>query len=72
MFLQGAITALIPPGLNSITQGIVGMEGMTAQVAQNEMMHHFGTTIIVLVGSILAFVFSQALNFSLAPVLWHV
>jgi len=63
MFLQGAITALIPPGLNSITQGIVGMEGMTAQVAQNEMMHHFGTTIIVLVGSILAFVFYPSIEF---------
>jgi len=54
-FLQGAVTALIPPGLNSITQGIVGSEGMTSQVSQNEIMNHLGTAIIVLSGSLLAF-----------------
>lgn len=54
-FLQGGITALIPPGLNSITQGIVGATGMTKQVARNEMNNHFGTAVIVLVGSLLAF-----------------
>ncbi len=54
-FLQGAMTALIPPGLNSITQGIVGSVGMTSQVSMNEMMNHLGTAIIVLVGSLLAF-----------------
>eukprot|EP00559_Dactyliosolen_fragilissimus_P008265 CAMPEP_0184856926 /NCGR_PEP_ID=MMETSP0580-20130426/2082_1 /TAXON_ID=1118495 /ORGANISM="Dactyliosolen fragilissimus" /LENGTH=464 /DNA_ID=CAMNT_0027352209 /DNA_START=66 /DNA_END=1457 /DNA_ORIENTATION=+ len=53
--LQGAVTALIPPGLNSITQGIVGSEGMTDQVSKNEIMNHFGTAIIVLSGSLLAF-----------------
>ena len=53
--LQGATTALIPPGLNSITQGIVGSVGMTSQVSQNEMMNHLGTAIIVLVGSCLAY-----------------
>jgi len=52
-FLQGAITAFIPPGLNSITQGIVGAKGMTSQVSVNEMMNHMGTAIIVLVGSLL-------------------
>jgi len=55
-FLQGAITALIPPGLNSITQGIVGTVGMTSQVSMNEMMNHLGTAIIVLTGSLLAYV----------------
>ncbi len=54
-FLQGAITALIPPGLNSITQGLVGIEGMTSQVAKNEMMNHLGTAIIVIFGSLLAY-----------------
>jgi MFS family permease len=54
-FLQGAVTSLIPPGLNSITQGIVGTVGMTGQVAKNEMMNHLGTAIIVLTGSLLAF-----------------
>ncbi|KAL7577018.1 hypothetical protein ACA910_006764 [Epithemia clementina (nom. ined.)] len=52
-FLQGAVTSFIPPGLNSITQGIVGASGMTQQVAINEMMNHLGTAFIVLVGSLL-------------------
>mmetsp|Transcript_6421 Transcript_6421/g.12680 ORF Transcript_6421/g.12680 Transcript_6421/m.12680 type:complete len:487 (+) Transcript_6421:244-1704(+) len=54
-FLQGGITAMIPPGLNSITQGIVGSVGMTKQVSENEMRNHFGTAIIVLTGSLIAF-----------------
>mmetsp|Transcript_22482 Transcript_22482/g.47360 ORF Transcript_22482/g.47360 Transcript_22482/m.47360 type:complete len:483 (+) Transcript_22482:194-1642(+) len=54
-FIQGAVTALIPPGLNSITQGIVGADGMTRQVSNNEMRNHFGTAIIVLTGSLIAF-----------------
>lgn len=53
--LQGAVTALIPPGLNSITQGIVGSVGMTGQVAMNEMMNHLGTAIIVFSGSMIAY-----------------
>lgn len=54
-FLQGAITALIPPGLNSITQGIVGAKGMTKQVSSNESMSHLGTSIMFLTGSLLAY-----------------
>ena len=54
-FIQGGVTALIPPGLNSITQGIVGSVGMTKQVSNNEMRNHFGTAIIVLTGSLIAF-----------------
>lgn len=54
-FVQGGVTALIPPGLNSITQGIVGSDGMTQQVSNNEMRNHFGTAIIVLTGSLAAF-----------------
>ena len=54
-FLQGAVTSLIPPGLNSITQGIVGAVGMTEQVSMNEMMNHLGTAIIVLTASLIAF-----------------
>lgn len=53
--IQGAVTAMIPPGLNSITQGIVGSEGMTRQVSNNEMRNHAGTAIIVLTGSVMAF-----------------
>eukprot|EP00592_Proboscia_alata_P007496 CAMPEP_0194361168 /NCGR_PEP_ID=MMETSP0174-20130528/8733_1 /TAXON_ID=216777 /ORGANISM="Proboscia alata, Strain PI-D3" /LENGTH=497 /DNA_ID=CAMNT_0039133227 /DNA_START=12 /DNA_END=1505 /DNA_ORIENTATION=+ len=54
-FLQGAVTALIPCGLNSITQGIVGTVGMTQQVSRNEMMNHLGTAIIVFTGSFIAY-----------------
>ncbi len=53
--IQGAVSSFIPPGLNSITQGIVGAVGMTEQVAVNEMMNHLGTAIIVLTGSLIAF-----------------
>lgn len=54
-FVQGAVTSFIPPGLNSITQGIVGSVGMTSAVSMNEMMNHLGTAIIVLTGSLTAF-----------------
>lgn len=53
--LQGGVTSCIPPGLNSITQGIVGGSRMTGQVAQNEMMNHLGTALIVLSGSLLGY-----------------
>jgi len=55
-FLQGGVTSFIPPGLNSITQGIVGSVGMTQQVSVNEMMNHLGTAILVLLGSIVAYI----------------
>jgi len=55
-FVQGGVTSFIPPGLNSITQGIVGSVGMTQQVSVNEMMNHLGTAILVLVGSIVAYI----------------
>jgi MFS family permease len=42
-FVQGAVTSFIPPGLNSITQGIVGSQGMTQQVSVNEMMKYVGS-----------------------------
>lgn len=55
-FIQGGVTSFIPPGLNSITQGIVGSSGMTTQVSVNEMMNHLGTAILVLSGSLVAYV----------------
>ena len=42
--LQGAVTALIPPGLSSVAQGIAGAGGMTRQ-ADDEMRNHFGTAV---------------------------
>jgi MFS family permease len=62
-FLQGAVTSFIPPGLNSITQGIVGVAGMTSQVSTNEMMNHLGTAIIVLTGSVVGVILYPDLGF---------
>jgi MFS family permease len=62
-FLQGGITSFIPPGLNSITQGIVGAVGMTEQVSINEMMNHLGTAIIVFTGSLIAFALYPNIGF---------
>ena len=53
--LQGACTAIQPPGLNSITLGIVGAPGFTRQVARNTMMRHIGSAINVGLGSLLAY-----------------
>lgn len=54
-FLQAICTATIPPSLNSITQGIVGAVGMTFQASRNDMMSHLGTSITVLLASVLAY-----------------
>jgi len=62
-FLQGAVTSFIPPGLNSITQGIVGAAGMTSQVAVNEMMNHLGTGILVLMGSVVGVILYPDLGY---------
>lgn len=69
-FVQGSITSFIPPGLNSITQGIVGSVGMTEQVATNEMMNHLGTAILVTIGSVVAFFLypSIGLLFIVSPI----
>ena len=69
-FLQGGITSFIPPGLNSITQGIVGAVGMTEQVAVNEMMNHLGTAILVTTGSVVAYFLypSIGLLFAVSPI----
>lgn len=69
-FIQGAVTSFIPPGLNSITQGIVTAAGMTQQVAVNEMMNHLGTAIIVLCGSLLGVLLypDLALLFIVSPI----
>jgi MFS family permease len=69
-FVQGGITSFIPPGLNSITQGIVGAVGMTEQVSTNEMMNHLGTAILVAIGSVVAFFLypSIGLLFIVSPI----
>ncbi len=68
--LQGAVTAFIPTGLNSITQGIVGAAGMTRQVSTNEMMNHLGTAISVLIASAIAYLLfpNVAFLFLVSPV----
>jgi len=53
--LQGGVTAILPPGYNGITLGIVGSTGFTHQVSRNRMMNHMGTALIVASGSLLAY-----------------
>mmetsp|Transcript_24413 Transcript_24413/g.57670 ORF Transcript_24413/g.57670 Transcript_24413/m.57670 type:complete len:514 (-) Transcript_24413:301-1842(-) len=69
-FIQGGVTSFIPPGLNSITQGIVGSVGMTQQVSVNEMMNHLGTAILVLLGSVVAYFLypNIGLLFAVSPI----
>ena len=54
--LQGACTAVLPPGFNSITMGIVGSRGFTHQVSRNRMMNHIGTALVVAAGSLMAYI----------------
>ena len=53
--LQGTMSAIVPPGFNGITLGIVGSTGFTHQVSRNRMMNHLGTALIVGTGSLLAY-----------------
>ena len=53
--LQGGFTAVLMPGFNGITLGIVGSTGFTHQVSRNRMMNHIGTATVVVFGSLLAY-----------------
>jgi MFS family permease len=53
--LQGGVTAILLPGFNGITLGIVGSTGFTHQVSRNRMMNHIGTATVVAFGSLLAY-----------------
>ena len=54
--IQGGITAILPPGFNGITLGIVGGSGFTYQVSRNRMMNHIGTALVIAIGSLIAYV----------------
>ena len=53
--LQGGITAILPPGFNGITLGIVGSTGFTHQVSRNRMMNHMGTALVVAIGTLISY-----------------
>mmetsp|Transcript_26847 Transcript_26847/g.61809 ORF Transcript_26847/g.61809 Transcript_26847/m.61809 type:complete len:626 (-) Transcript_26847:481-2358(-) len=53
--VQGCCTGFFIPGLNAITQGIVGADGMTKQVSRNKMMAHLGTAILMLSSGMVAY-----------------
>ena len=53
--IQGGASAILPPGFNSVTLGIVGGTGFTVQVARNRTMRHAGTALIVATGSLIAY-----------------
>ena len=68
--LQGGMTAILAPGFNGITLGIVGSKGFTRQVSRNRMMTHTGTAVMVSMGSIVAYALYPALGvlFFSAPI----
>lgn len=68
--IQGGLTAILPPGFNGITLGIVGRKGFTYQVSRNRMMTHLGTALVVAAGSLLAYYYYPNLEylFSVSPV----
>ena len=53
--IQGGASAILPPGFNSVTLGIVGSRGFTVQVSNNRFMNHIGTALIVAFGSLIAY-----------------
>jgi MFS family permease len=53
--LQGGIIAILPPGFNGITLGIVGSTGFTHQVSRNRMMNHMGTALVVAIGTLISY-----------------
>jgi MFS family permease len=53
--LQGGIIAILPPGFNGITLGIVGSAGFTHQVSRNRMMNHMGTALVVAIGTLISY-----------------
>lgn len=61
--IQGGLTAILPPGFNAITLGIVGTKGFTYQVSRNRMMNHMGTALVVAAGSLIAYYYYPNLGF---------
>jgi len=53
--LQGGVTAILPPGFNGVTLGIVGSTGFTHQVSRNRMMQHLGTASVVAIGTVISY-----------------
>ena len=53
--LQGGVTAILPPGFNGVTLGIVGSAGFTHQVSRNRMMQHLGTATVVAIGTVISY-----------------
>ena len=60
--MQGGLTAILPPGFNGITMGIVGSKGFTHQVSRNRLMNHLGTALVVAAGSLLAYYYYPNLS----------
>jgi MFS family permease len=55
VLIQGGSSAILPPGFQGITLGIVGSTGFTYQVSRNRMMNHIGTALVVAIGSLVAY-----------------
>jgi MFS family permease len=53
--LQGGVCAILPPGFNALTLGIVGATGFTHQVSRNRMAQHLGTATVVAIGTVISY-----------------
>ena len=53
--LQGSVCAILPPGFNALTLGIVGATGFTHQVSRNRMAQHLGTATVVVIGTVISY-----------------
>jgi len=53
-FLQGAVTTILPPALNSMSLNVIGVENFSRQVSLNERGSHAGTCVYNLLGGLLA------------------
>lgn len=53
--LQGGVTAILPPGFNGVTLGIVGSTGFAHQVSRNRTWQHLGTATVVAIGTVISY-----------------
>ena len=70
--IQGVLTPLVHPLLQSITLGIVGSTGFTEQTTKNRTMHHLGTSLSIGSMTIIAYYIYPQLHFTFAvsPIAW--
>lgn len=70
--IQGMLTPLVHPLLQSITMGIVGNTGFSEQLTKNRIMNHFGTALSVGSSTVIAYYVYPKLHyiFVVSPMVW--